>query len=362
MNQTDTPQVNYYPISIAVAQTASDPQTNTGAVAVSNSNVVSAPSGTILNGGTLTSPNFSAGNAGWRLDSNGNIEANDGNFRGDITGASGTFSGTVNVGSLNIPDTTTTNSAHIDTTGNLWLGANVANKATAPVRLYNTGAATFTNITATGTINADAGYLASGTYLGATDALAVEATGINVGVTGHIRGGQTDYVSGTGFFLGYSGAAYKFSIGSTTQYLTWDGTSLTILGNTDNVKAAGTYVLASGLTEVQVNQTNYFKVREFYIRDSGTITVDFDLALTDPGNGGGTAYGRIYKNGSAVGTERTKNNSTYATYSENIAVARGDLIQVYVHYTGGVDIVRIRNVYIKANKYEVTTRLDGYGA
>ena len=41
---------------------------------------------------------------------------------------------------------------------------------------------------------------------------------------GHIRGGQTDYATGDGFFLGYDSDAYKFSIGSDTDFLKWDST------------------------------------------------------------------------------------------------------------------------------------------
>lgn len=47
---------------------------------------------------------------------------------------------------------------------------------------------------------------------------------------GYIRGGQTDYETGTGFFLGYSTDDYKFSIGSATDYLKWDGTNLSLSG------------------------------------------------------------------------------------------------------------------------------------
>jgi len=59
-----------------------------------------------------------------------------------------------------------------------------------------------------------------------------------VGTTGYVRGGQTDFQSSgdTGFFLGYSGGDYKFSIGEDvagTNYLTWDGTYLRIKGNLD---------------------------------------------------------------------------------------------------------------------------------
>lgn len=48
-----------------------------------------------------------------------------------------------------------------------------------------------------------------------------------------IEGGQTAYNTGTGFWLGYNSSlsAYAFSIGSSTNYLTWDGTTLTIAGS-----------------------------------------------------------------------------------------------------------------------------------
>ena len=44
----------------------------------------------------------------------------------------------------------------------------------------------------------------------------------------HIKGGQTAYNTGQGFFLGYDGTAYKFSIGDPDgDYLIWDGAGLT---------------------------------------------------------------------------------------------------------------------------------------
>ena len=44
----------------------------------------------------IRSNNYSGGTAGWKISADGTIEANSGNFRGDITGASGTFSGALN--------------------------------------------------------------------------------------------------------------------------------------------------------------------------------------------------------------------------------------------------------------------------
>lgn len=149
---------------------------------------------------------------------------------GVLTATGATITGTITVTSIDIGGDDAT-SAHIDTDGNLWLGASVANKATAPARISNAGVAVFTDITATGTINATAGYMASGFYLDTVDSLLCESGGINVGVAGHVRGGQTAYNVGTGFFLGYDMSAYKFSIGrSASDHITWDGSALDVKG------------------------------------------------------------------------------------------------------------------------------------
>lgn len=62
-----------------------------------------------------------------------------------------------------------------------------------------------------------------------TGALTVQDT-LTLSSLGKIQGGQTGYNTGTGFFLGYSGGAYKFSLGSTSQYFLWDGSTLELNG------------------------------------------------------------------------------------------------------------------------------------
>ena len=37
--------------------------------------------------------------------------------------------------------------------------------------------------------------------------------------------------TGTGFFLGYTGGVYKFSIGSSSKNLVWDGSDLILIGS-----------------------------------------------------------------------------------------------------------------------------------
>ena len=62
----------------------------------------------------------------------------------------------------------------------------------------------------------------------------VTAGGITLNGGGSIKGGQTEYddADAAGFFLGYSGSAYKFSIGNSdnTKKLTFDGTDLAVAG------------------------------------------------------------------------------------------------------------------------------------
>ena len=104
-----------------------------------------------LNATEMKSANFVTGVSGCRIGYNGNIEANDGNFRGDITGATGTFSGSLSGGSLHIPDLTTANSFHTDSDGNSWWGCNVADfesdYSNANAYILNNGNAKFVTVT-----------------------------------------------------------------------------------------------------------------------------------------------------------------------------------------------------------------------
>jgi hypothetical protein len=58
---------------------------------------------------------------------------------------------------------------------------------------------------------------------------------ITVSTAGFIKGGQTAWNTGTGFWMGYAAGQYKFSIGSATKGMTWDGSNLAITGASLNV-------------------------------------------------------------------------------------------------------------------------------
>jgi len=82
----------------------------------------------------------------------------------------------------------------------------------------NTGSATTTTGQAVATSGLEAG-------------TTVTQGGLTMNQGGSIKGGQSAYNSGTGFFLGYD-SGYKFSIGnSSTEALTFDGSNLSVTGN-----------------------------------------------------------------------------------------------------------------------------------
>lgn len=83
----------------------------------------------------------------------------------------------------------------------------------------------------------------------------INSGGITMGSGGAIKGGQTDYNVGTGWFLGYSNG-YKFSIGSPAgDRLTWDGSELLINGTltADAINAVNTINLAGQAVTIPVS-------------------------------------------------------------------------------------------------------------
>ena len=186
----------------------------------------------------------------------------DANFKGDLTGASGTFSGTVQVGGTSL---TSNNTLNANTTAN-------------DVSLENVE-----NLDAQN--QAQTGLIAGTTITGG---------GITLSSGGNIKGGQTDYNTGTGFFLGYTGSKYKFSIGSSTKNLVWDGTDLNISGSI--FAESGTFSGAVNGATINVPTTS----PKFTVNSAGQMTAtDADLSGTISSTSGdiggwGIATSRIF--------------------------------------------------------------------
>jgi hypothetical protein len=113
---------------------------------------------------------------------------------------------------------------------------------------------------------------------------------ITVSNLGSIKGGQTDFDTGNGFFLGYSGGTYKFSVGSATNDLLWNGTSLSITGNI----TGNSNIVISGTASFSGNTSTTSPLGGLYPLLYSTIVAN---------NTGGTScfYGTTNNNGTADG-------------------------------------------------------------
>lgn len=131
-----------------------------------------------------------------------------------------------------------------------------------------------------------------------------------------------------------------------------DGTNLQLIGGSSSSGAnfaVGDIPVAASTGIVGETSTSYTKVKEIYIPRAGNLRVKFDMRLS----GTSTSKARIYKNGSAVGTERSTSSTSYTTYSEDITgLAAGDRLQIYVD-TGASGITTyIRNFILYASATE----------
>ena len=70
--------------------------------------------------------------------------------------------------------------------------------------------------------------------VGNLSAITVNTGTLTVDSSGHIKGGQSSYNSGNGFWLGNDGGIYKFSIGNTNTNFTYNGSVLTLKANNGN--------------------------------------------------------------------------------------------------------------------------------
>jgi hypothetical protein len=131
---------------------------------------------------------------------------------------------------------------------------------------------------------------------------------------------------------------------------------------------AGVYALSDTViqaNDAQVSTTSisYVKVKEIKIasvvtgnvgcQGSGTsfaLRIKFDLKTS---NTAGLAKGQVYRNGVAVGTERSTNSTSYVTFSEDITQpwTQNDLIQLYIKtndsaYTTYAQNFRVCGTYV----------------
>ena len=138
-----------------------------------------------------------------------------------------------------------------------------------------------------------------------------------------------------------------FSAGTWTEIISDAG--LPEVGAGDNL-----CVSSDGLKTT--TSTDGVKAKEIKVYRPGTYRIKFDLAIIGAEL---TAYGRIYRNGNPIGTERSTTDTSYTTFSEDIANwEEGYPIQLYYHHTGGTgsEGAKVRNFRV----YYDAGPLDGY--
>lgn len=111
------------------------------------------------------------------------------------------------------------------------------------------------------------------------------------------------------------------------------------------VKASSENLRNSHDAEATTTELAYTKLKTITLTHGllGTIRTKFDIKTSDA-VGPTTAYGRIYRNGVALGTEQTDVTGDYVTKSEDITqdFAPGDTIELWVHIDG-TETVSVQN-------------------
>jgi len=115
-----------------------------------------------------------------------------------------TIVGTINASAINIPDASTANSFHVDTSGNTWWGATAIGSATA--KILNTGAGTFSKVTISG--GADVIFI-SDTLDTSTKKILKDFTFGSSDYSGAFKTGNITWDATTGAITGGSGALFN---------------------------------------------------------------------------------------------------------------------------------------------------------
>lgn len=101
-------------------------------------------------------------------------------------------------------------------------------------------------------------------------------------------------------------------------------------------------------TERSHTGTTYTIKKEFTIKKAGTYRITFELKSSSSAD---YAYGRIYKNSVAFGTERSTLSLDYVSFSEDLAFAIGDKCQLYIKGQSAGVTAYTRNFMLKTSIY-----------
>ena len=117
-----------------------------------------------------------------------------------------------------------------------------------------------------------------------------------------------------------------------------------------SVVLAGDILLASDDTTENDGTDIYVKIKEFTAYATGTFRVKFDLRTSGIAN----AFGRIYKNGVAFGTEQTNNTGIMVTKSEDLDFKYLDTVELWIKSSvGELAVAENYRIYDSSGKFLV---------
>lgn len=129
----------------------------------------------------------------------------------------------------------------------------------------------------------------------------------------------------------------------------FDGTNFQLIKDISGAIEASDDLLLSADTERTSTSVSYVKIKEIRVARGGRYRVKFDLFATSS-----SGYGRIYKNGVALGTEQTA-GPAYVTKSEDLTFSAGDTIELWVKVGSGVTSVSVKNFRIYGKTFKSST-------
>jgi len=115
---------------------------------------------------------------------------------------------------------------------------------------------------------------------------------------------------------------------------------LTKMGNS----IASDTLLSANDSEKTTIASTYVLLKQTVVGPGGILRIKFSIKASA---GASTAYGKIYQNGVAVGTEQTNATTNYVEFSEDISGwGPGDLCQIYVRTVNGTYTAYVKNFRI----------------
>lgn len=181
---------------------------------------------------------------------------------------------------------------------------------------------------------------------------------VQVDSSGNIRGGATGYMTGTGFWMGFSGGTYKFHIGNPSGYhMRWDGTNLTVVSALFEY-SAGALIIARADTvrNITLESTTAWELnKEIAINKAGSIRALWRAQIIVSSSADYmTIQTAVAKNGTIIAQYDLSKAAgstapVIADYSQDISVAAGDAIQIYArkYFFGPFGSSGARIVYMR---------------